>query len=66
MSSDDRLGDAIKELARGMTEHGKDRVRFTVPIGSLEALYELRIVRTRARPKCQRVGGVLVVYPGKR
>jgi len=65
MKTVDRLGDAVKELARTMTENGKDRVQFAVPIGhAQEALYELRILRYRSRPK--RVGGALVTYPGRR
>lgn len=61
MKTVDRLGEAIKEIARGMTDHGKTSVRFTVAAGALETVYEVRLVSTRARPK--RVGGVLVVYP---
>lgn len=45
----DRLGSAIKKIAAGMAEHGRDRIHLTVAIGKLEAMFEIRLVRVRAR-----------------
>jgi len=52
----DRLGSAIKRIAAGMAEHGQDRVRVTVLIGKIEAAFEIRLVRVRAR-RCRRIKG---------
>lgn len=51
----DRLGAAIKQIAAGMAEHGRDRVRLTVAIGKIEAMFEIRLVRVHARKQCRRV-----------
>jgi len=57
MSHVDRLGDALREIARGMADHTKDRVRVTVVIGKLEATYELKLVSVRTPLKRPRADG---------
>jgi hypothetical protein len=51
MNPDDRLGDAIREIAAAMAYNTKDRVRMTVRIGNLDAVYEVRLISARTRPK---------------
>ena len=72
-SATDRLGDAIREIARGMAEHGKSCIRLSVVCGDTTALYEVRLIRTKkkksapsARRGLRRVGGVLVIDPKNR
>lgn len=45
----DRLGDAVRELAHTMSEHGKHSMRFTLVSSRLRVTYEMRIVKVRVR-----------------
>ncbi len=56
IDANSRLGDAIKRIAAGMAEHGRDRVRMTVVIGRIEAEFDVRLVRVRAR-RCRKLTG---------
>lgn len=47
----DRLGDAIRELARAMAENGKARMELHVLSGGKRAIYEVRLLRTVDRAK---------------
>lgn len=45
----DRLGDAIRELARTMAENGQSSMRFAVVTQTHRAHYEVRLIATRER-----------------
>ncbi len=49
MSDPDRLGDALREIARGMVANGTTRMRMQVMIGEVEATYEVRLIKARAK-----------------
>lgn len=59
----DRLGDAVRELARLLVDGGEKHCRFCVVHGDVAAHFELRLVEVVKRRRPRRVGGVLVVYP---
>lgn len=60
--SDARLGRAIKELARMPGGVGKS-VQIVVGSGDWEAIYEIRLLRVRAKTPAKRAGAVLVIHP---
>jgi hypothetical protein len=45
----DRLGDAIRELARTMAEHGKYRIESRIVTKTSRAIYELRLLQVVER-----------------
>lgn len=45
----DRLGDAIRELARTMAENGRDRMELRVVTPTHRAVYEIRLLHTATR-----------------
>jgi len=49
MRQPDRLGDAIRELARVMAEHGRRSMRFGLVSENARATYEIRLVSERPR-----------------
>ncbi len=67
-AGNDRLGDALREIARGMGGHGKGRCRFTVELAGAVAHFELRLVMVTAKRRhgLRRVGEVLVIDPKNR
>ncbi len=44
MSEPDRLGDAIRELARVMTERDRARMEFQIVQGGRRTVYEIRLI----------------------
>ena len=53
----DRLGDALREIARGMSESGTASVNVTVVVDRVETTYELKLVNVRYRAKRRRTSG---------
>jgi len=47
----DRLGDAIRELARAMAEHGRTRMLLHIVWPDTRAVYEIRLVKTIDRKR---------------
>ena len=51
MAADDRLGDALREIARSMVAHNKPVIRMQVLIDDVEATYEVRLIKVRKKLK---------------
>lgn len=51
MAAEDRLGDALREIALGMVAHNKPCIRMQVLIGDVEATYEVRLIKVRKKMK---------------
>ncbi len=66
MANDDRLGDAIRELAAGLVENGRGSCRFTVGLPDTVAKFELRLVSVTANRKRSphSIDGVIAVERG--
>lgn len=58
----DRLGDAVREIARGLVSGDLRRCQFEVNADGMTVVFELRAVSARAHTRTTRIGGELVEF----